>query len=61
LSKPVSYPGYEAPDGDPDYRLILRPHLADVVAGFARLTSRIAFSRRWSLGCYSRYREDVLR
>lgn len=44
------YRSYEAPDGDLDYWLILGPGLTDVVAGFARLTGRMAFGPRWSLG-----------
>ena len=44
------YRSYEAPDGDLDYWLILGPRLADVVAGFARLTGHMAFGPRWSLG-----------
>ena len=44
------YRSYEAFDGDLDYWLILGPRLADVVAGFARLTDRMAFGPRWSLG-----------
>jgi alpha-glucosidase len=44
------YRSYEASDGDLDYWFILGPHLADVVAGFARLTGRMAFGPRWSLG-----------
>jgi alpha-glucosidase len=44
------YRRYEAPDGDLDYWLILGPDLAEVVAGFARLTGRMAFGPRWSLG-----------
>jgi alpha-glucosidase len=45
-----TYEAYEASDGDLDYWLILGPRLADVVAGFARLTGRMAFGPRWSLG-----------
>jgi alpha-glucosidase len=44
------YRTYEARDGDLDYWLIFGPRLADVVAGFARLTGRMAFGPRWSLG-----------
>jgi alpha-glucosidase len=44
------YRSYEAPDGDLDYWLILGPRLADVVAGFTRLTGGMAFGPRWSLG-----------
>src|SRR5271155_3618868 len=58
LLEPVSYRSYEAPGGDLDYWLILRPHLADVVAGFVRLSGHIAFGPRWSLGCGSSYPEE---
>jgi len=44
------YRSYEASDGDLDYTLIPGPGLAEVVAGFARLTGRMAFGPRWSLG-----------
>jgi alpha-glucosidase len=44
------YRSYETRDGDLDYWLILGPDLADVVAGFARLTGHMAFGPRWSLG-----------
>lgn len=44
------YRSYEAEDGDLDYTLILGPRVADVVAGFAKLTGRMAFGPRWSLG-----------
>jgi alpha-glucosidase len=44
------YRSYEAEDGDLDYWLIPGPHLADVVAGFTRLTGGMAFGPRWSLG-----------
>jgi alpha-glucosidase len=44
------YRTYEAEDGDLDYTLILGPQIRDVVAGFARLTGRMAFGPRWSLG-----------
>jgi alpha-glucosidase len=44
------YRSYEAPDGDLDYTVILGPRVADVIAGFARLTGPMAFGPRWSLG-----------
>ncbi|SEC75058.1 alpha-glucosidase [Rhizobiales bacterium GAS191] len=44
------YRSYEADDGDLDYTLIFGPSVADVVAGFARLTGQMSFGPRWSLG-----------
>ncbi|HTS91274.1 MAG TPA: glycoside hydrolase family 31 protein [Stellaceae bacterium] len=44
------YRSYEAEDGDLDYTLIAGPSLVEVIAGFARLTGRMAFGPRWSLG-----------
>ena len=44
------YRSYEAADGDLDYTLIPGPGIAEVVAGFARLTGPMAFGPRWSLG-----------
>ena len=44
------YRSYEAPYGDLDYWLIMGRRLADIVAGFARLTGHMAFGPRWSLG-----------